>query len=180
MILKYIVALFVSVLALEAVAQETYKYPYTNPDVATLSTAIMKSTYDSRHAVQQLMEVPSISGRNQTSLFAGRGNFRFGFFPQNHDAPLVFIIADIGGSHVSGYMTYEAELLYKNGFNVITIASPFFWNFVISSSQTTLPGMTDEDARDLYEVMQKTLVQVKKNQILFQMRGMHHYLTPKN
>lgn len=162
MILKSILVLFLNLLALSAFAQETYHYPYANADVATLSTVLMKSTFDSRHAVQKLMEVPSIAGRNQTFLFEGRGNFRFGFFPQNHEAPLVFIIADLGGSHVSGYMTYEAELLYKNGFNVITISSPFFWNFVISSSQTTLPGITDEDARDLYEVMQKALTQVKK------------------
>lgn len=162
MISKCVVALSLMLLGFLARAEEAYNYPYKNPDVATLSTAIMKSTFDSRHPVQKFMETPSISGRNQTPLFEGRGNFRFSFFPQSHAAPLIFMIADLGGSHVSGYMIYEAELLYKNGFNVISIASPFFWNFVISSSQTTLPGITDEDARDLYQVMQKALSEVKK------------------
>ncbi len=163
MILKSVIISFVFFLALTTKANVTYDYPYTNADIATLSTAIMKSTFDRGHSVQKLMEVASLPGRNETFLFEGRGNFRFGFFAQKQAAPLIFIIADLGGSHASGYMTYEAELLYKDGFNVITVASPFFWNFVISSSQTTLPGITDEDARDLYEAMQKALVQVKKS-----------------
>lgn len=144
-----------------AIAQEVYNYPYQNADVATLTTAIMKSKNIKMFSKMKLMEVESIAGRNNTFLVEGRGNFRFGFYPQKKDAPLVFLIADLGGSTVSGYMMYEADLLQENGFNVITISSAFFWNFIISSSRTGLPGVTDEDAQDMYAVMQLALNKVK-------------------
>ena len=92
-----------------------YNYPYTNPEIASLTTVIMQSTLGKGHSAAQRLEVANIHGRNNTFLFEGRGQFRFNFFAQNKPAPLVFIIADLGGSFVSGYMIYEAELLYKNG-----------------------------------------------------------------
>lgn len=142
-------------------ASEGYNYPYQNADVATLTTAIMKTRDNNMFSKMKLMEVESLPGRNKTFLFEGRGNFRFGFYPQKKEAPLVFLIADMGGSIVSGYMMYEADLLQENGFNVITISSAFFWNFIISSSRTGLPGVTDEDAQDMYAAMQLALNKVK-------------------
>lgn len=141
----------------------TYNYPYTNPEIASLTTVIMHSTLPKDHPAADRLEVANIPGRNNTFLFEGRGQLRFNFFAQNKAAPLVFIIADLGGSHVSGYMVYEAELLYKHGYNVIAISSPFFWNFVLSSGTTTLPGVTDEDAQDLYVAMNLALGEVKRH-----------------
>ena len=140
-----------------------YNFPYSNPEIASLTTVIMQSTFDSDHKVAHRMDVTNIPGRDNTFLFEGRGQFRFNFFAQNKAAPLVFIIADLGGSFVSGYMIYEAELLYKSGYNVIAISSPFFWNFVISSGTTALPGVTDEDAQDLYSAMHLALNEVKQH-----------------
>ena len=142
-------------------AQETYDYPYKNADIATLSSFIMKSRNADSFSKMKMMEVEAIPGRNGAFLFEGRGNYRFGFYPQKKNAPLVFLIADIGGSAVSGYMMYEADLLQENGYNVITISSSFFWNYVISASRTGLPGVTDEDAADMYAAMQLALAKVK-------------------
>ncbi|MEK6627304.1 MAG: alpha/beta hydrolase fold domain-containing protein [Bdellovibrionota bacterium] len=138
-----------------------YPYPYNNPDTASLSAAIMKSKTKKMFDKIEIMDVPSLSGRNDVKFVEDRGNFKFGFYPQKKAAPLVFIIADMAGSYVSGYMMYEADLLHQNGYNVITISSPFFWNFIISSSKTALPGVTDEDAVDMYTVMQLALAKVK-------------------
>ena len=155
-----IIWLLAAVLAtVSARAAETYDYPYKNADVASLTAFIMKA--QAKDPTYKTMEVSSIAGRDKTFLVEGRGNFKFHFYPQNKSAPLIFVIADIGGSSVSGYMLYESELLQQNGYNVITISSPFFWNFIISSSQTGLPGITDEDARDMYRSMQLALEKVK-------------------
>lgn len=142
-------------------AQDTYNYPYKNADVATLTSVIMKSKHSDPFSKMKVLEVEAIPGRNKTFLFEGRGNYRFGFYPQKKNAPLVFLIADIGGSVVSGYMMYEADLLQEHGYNVITISSSFFWNSIISASQTGLPGVTDEDAADMYHAMQLALAKVK-------------------
>lgn len=143
---------------------QAYNYPYKNADVASLTLSIMKSKYQGKGLLPkhiQSLSVPVIDGRNNTYLVEGRGDFRFYFYGQKKDAPLIFIIADLNGNMSSGYMSYEAELFYENGFNVVTISSAFFWNFVVSSSRTALPGVTDEDAQDMYLAMQKALEKVK-------------------
>jgi len=155
------IMLTVLVLATSPIWAQEYNYPYKNPDVASLSVALMKSKGKGILGDVNLMNVANIAERNKTFLFEGRGQLRFGFYAQKQAAPLIFLIADIGGSPVSGYMMYEADLLYQNGFNVVTLASPFFWNFIVSSSRTGIPGMTNEDAADMYQAMQLALNKVK-------------------
>lgn len=145
-----------------AFAQQAYNYPYQNADVASLTTAIMKSKYKEPSDHFKSMEVEVIPGRDKTYLVEGRGDFKFYFYPQKQDAPLIFLIADFGGNSTTGYMMYEASLLHQNGFNVITISSSLFWNFIISSSNTGIPGLTSEDAQDMYVAMQLSLQKVKE------------------
>ena len=40
---------------------------------------------------------------------------------------------------------------------MVILPSPLSWNFALSASRSGAPGYAPEDARDLYEVMQKTL-----------------------
>lgn len=142
-------------------ANETYNYPYQNPDVATLTASIMKSKMKDGKDVLKLLEVSAISGRNDFALTKGRGNFRYGYAGQKKSSQLVFILPDLGGTVVNGASQFLADHFYQNGFSVITLSSPFSWNFVLSSSQSTLPGLTDEDAADVYASMQLALKDVK-------------------
>ena len=161
MLKSFLLVFIIFVTANPGFAQDKYDYPYKSADIATLSAQMMKSKHDESFSKMKFMEVEVIAGRNKTFLMEGRGNYRFGFYPQKKNAPLVFLIADFSGSIVSGYMNYEADLLQENGYNVITMSSSFFWNFVISASQTGLPGVTDEDAADMYWAMQLALAKVK-------------------
>lgn len=152
--------ILITVCAALARAEEAYNYPYTNADMATLSNAIMKSKHDKSLAFAQLLHVPVIAGREKTFLMEDKSQLKFGFYPQAAPAPLVFIIADMGSTHVSGNMMYLADILQANGYNVVTLPSQFAWNYALSSSTTALPGLTSEDAIDMHRALQVVLDKV--------------------
>lgn len=149
------------VLSVQSYSQTQYNYPYQNPDIASLTPVIMKSMYEDAFKRLKGIETTVIPGREKTFFFEKRSKLRTNFYPQKKDAPLTILIADITGSPVSGYMMYMADLLQANGHNVITMPSPLFWGFVVSSSSTGLPGLTSEDAADMYRAMQLVLSDVK-------------------
>ena len=142
---------------------QDYPYPYKNPDMASLTTNIMKSVHeDPFNKVAKILEVEVIKDRNKTFLLENQSKFRFSFYPQKKDAPLIFMLADMSGSHVSGYMAQMADLFHSAGYNVVGISSPFFWNFVVSSSQSAIPGLTSEDAADMYQTLQLVLEKIDR------------------
>lgn len=144
-----------------AYAESSYNYPYQNPDVATLTASLMKTKMKDGHEVMKSLKVTVIPGRNEVPLVKGRGELHYGYYPQKKTSPLIFIVPDLGGTLANGAMQFLGDLFYQNGFSVITLPSPFSWNFVLSSSRTTLPGITDQDAADLYVAMQLALQDVK-------------------
>jgi predicted alpha/beta-fold hydrolase len=87
----------------------------------------------------------------------GRGDVSLALYRQNHPAPLLFILAGLGANPYFGVAPYLASLFYQEGSHVVVLPSPMSWNFALSASRTGAPGYAPQDARDLYEVMQKTL-----------------------
>ena len=53
------------------------------------------------------------------------------------------------------------KALYQAGFHVITLPSPTHPNFIISASQSSIPGDLTEDAADLYRAMETAWNEVK-------------------
>jgi hypothetical protein len=87
----------------------------------------------------------------------GRGTMNVALYRADRPAPLVFIVAGIGSTPYFGPATYYAALLQKEGSHVVILPSPMSWNFALTSSRSGAPGYAPEDARDLYEAMQRTL-----------------------
>ncbi len=85
----------------------------------------------------------------------GRGDVGLALYRQNRAAPLLFILAGLGSNPYFGVAPYLASLFYKDGSHVVILPSPMSWNFALSASRSGAPGYAPEDARDLYEVMQK-------------------------
>ena len=73
---------------------------------------------------------------------------------QKDNAPLIFLIAGTGAAHNGGKNRNMAKAFYQAGFHVVSISSPTYANFVISSSSTGVPGHAQHDAEDLYRVME--------------------------
>jgi hypothetical protein len=98
--------------------------------------------------------------RNDVYLLEGKGDLRFRYYQLDYPAPLVFLIPGFAGSAYAGSACYVAEWLADNGFQVITLPSPFNWNFILAASTHGVPGLR-QDTQDLYRAMQLSLEYVK-------------------
>ncbi|HEY6130720.1 MAG TPA: hypothetical protein VIV27_01815 [Halioglobus sp.] len=80
---------------------------------------------------------------------------------QKHDAPLIFLIAGTGAAH-NGSKNYNmARAFYQAGFHVVSVSSPTYNNFVIAASSTGVVGHAENDAADLYRVMEMIWSELK-------------------
>lgn len=76
-------------------------------------------------------------------------------------APLVFSIGGTGSDSRSRLMRVMEAVLVGFGFHVISVASPTHPNFVVSGSETAVPGRVGVDVRDLYRAMQAAYARVE-------------------
>ena len=84
----------------------------------------------------------------------------YGEVLQKGPAPLIFLIAGTGAAYNGGKNFNMAKAFYQAGFHVISISSPTFSNFVTSASTTGVVGHAENDAEDLYRVMQKIIAKL--------------------
>src|SRR5262249_10297489 len=102
-----------------------------------------------------------LTGRNTLPSLEGRGRVSVALYRQARPAPLLFIVPGIGASPYFGFGPYFAALFHGKGFHVVILPSPMHWNFALAASRSGVPGYVPDDARDLYDVMQRTLGVVK-------------------
>ncbi|MGD8964781.1 MAG: alpha/beta hydrolase [Gammaproteobacteria bacterium] len=74
-------------------------------------------------------------------------------FPQKGPAPLIFLIAGTGSSYHGPHMTTLYTAFYKAGFHVVGFPSPTSLPFMVAASTSGVPGLLEDDTRDLYRVM---------------------------
>ncbi len=137
--------------------QQPYRYPFRDPYLATITIAMLNADGLTPGLRREVVHVPVLPGRNNLPSLEGRGEASLAFYRQNDAAPLLFILSGIGSSPYFGLATYYASLFHHEGFHVVILPSPMNWNFALAASRSGAPGYAPEDARDLYDVMQKTL-----------------------
>ncbi|HYE35536.1 alpha/beta hydrolase [Methylocaldum sp.] len=145
------------------VDEASYHYPYKNPYLATATVAILKDR-EERYVWDdtRYLDIELIPSRNDVYLLEGKGKLRVRYSPQPGPAPLIFLLPGFGGSAYSGAARYVAQLLTDHGFQVLSLPSPFHWNFTLAASGSALPGLTERDSEDLYRAMQSALNMVRE------------------
>jgi hypothetical protein len=136
---------------------DDYRYPYHDPYLATVTTAILDGDALAHRPKREVIHVPGLPGRQDVPLLEGRHELSVAVYRQHHPAPLLFILSGIGSNPYFGLAPYFAGLFYREGFHVVILPSPMSWNFALAASRSGAPGYAPEDARDLYEAMQKLL-----------------------
>ncbi len=142
----------------------SYGYPLTNPFEATIAT----TPPDKRP------ELPSDDDINQSDYslnlrpereFTLPDNFwavkklKYRLARQDREAPLIFIIAGTGAPYSSSINEYLKKLFYQAGFHVVQLSSPTSYDFMSAASRFATPGISQEDAEDMYRVMQAVRAQ---------------------
>jgi len=140
-----------------------YDYPDQNRYVSTVLGTPLELRYPlpEKYLLQDhILQV--FPERKLPEVFWYERGLHFGFMPhKGEQRPLVFIIAGTGASYNSAKTVSMARALHHAGFHVLTISSPTHFNFLANASSNYLPGFPDDDAKDLYRVMQAALDKVK-------------------
>jgi hypothetical protein len=76
---------------------------------------------------------------------------------QPRPAPLAIVISGVGGDGNTTKLSYLRGALYGAGYHVLTMPSPTFPGFIVSSSSTGVAGDLLQDSHDLYAAMQQVI-----------------------
>jgi predicted alpha/beta-fold hydrolase len=82
---------------------------------------------------------------------------RVWFSAQPKPAPLAIVISGVGGDGNTTKLAYLRGALYGAGYHVLTMPSPTFPGFIVSSSSTGVAGDLHQDSHDLYAAMQQII-----------------------
>ena len=142
-------------------ADDGYGYPITGSYEATIigtPASLMPDSPPHMRTRQLLLDV--IPKRSKPPIFFYDEGLRCTFAYQAQKAPLVFLIAGSGASDRSSKLITMMKAFYQAGFHVITLPSPSNANFIVSASQSSVPGDMTEDAADLYRAMEAAMEEV--------------------
>jgi hypothetical protein len=139
-----------------------YDYPFVNPYEATVigTPEIYKAEMPENPRVKQ-MELTVFKDRKIPEIFWYSPKLRYSLAFQQKKAPMIINIAGTGAAYDSTKMRFMQTAFYNAGFHVLSLSSPTHPNFIITASESMVPGHIEEDSRDLYRVMQLAWDQVK-------------------
>jgi hypothetical protein len=145
-------------------ADDGYGYPIPGSYEATIlgTPDNLKLAPPDKISIRQLVldVIPDIK---KPDIFFYNKGLRCTLAYQDKKAPLVFLIAGTGAGDQSQDIVAMMTALYKAGYHVITLPSPTYPNFIISASDSHVPGDLTEDAADLYRVMENAWNKVKED-----------------
>ena len=87
---------------------------------------------------------------------------RVWFSPQDKPAPLAFVISGTGSDGNTSKLSVLRGALYGAGYHVLTMPSPTFPGFIVSTSSTGVAGDLMQDGQDLYAAMQQIIAHLPR------------------
>jgi pimeloyl-ACP methyl ester carboxylesterase len=143
-------------------ADDGYGYPIPGSHEASIlgTPASLIPEFPASMNSRQLV-LDMIPGREKPPIFFYDEGLRCTLAYQNHKAPLVFIVGGAGATESSAKLVTMMKALHQAGFHVIALPSPSSANFIVSASQSSVPGDLVEDSADLYRVMEAAWKQVQ-------------------
>ncbi len=66
------------------------------------------------------------------------------------------MIAGTGGNYTGPKMHTISRTFFDAGFHVVTLPSPTHMSFIVAASNSSVPGLLDDDSHDLYNLMKLT------------------------
>ena len=136
-----------------------YGFPLANPFEATIATtppalrAPLPRAEDIDQADYSLRLRPEREFTLPDSFWPVK-RLRYRLARQNGPAPLIFIISGTGAHYSNGKTESLKRLFYGAGYHVVQLSSPASFDFMAAASRYATPGLSSDDAQDLYWVMQ--------------------------
>ena len=98
----------------------------------------------------------------QPGVFWFDRRLRVWFSAQDKAAPLAIVIAGTGGDGNTALLSTLRGALYGAGYHVLTMPSPTFPGFIVSTSSTGVAGDLTQDGHDLYSAMQRVVAHLPR------------------
>jgi pimeloyl-ACP methyl ester carboxylesterase len=90
------------------------------------------------------------------------GKLRVWLSAQKQPAPLAIVISGTGSDGNTGKLAVLRAVLYGAGYHVLTMPSPTFPGFIVSTSSTGVAGDLMQDGRDLYAAIAEILAHLPR------------------
>lgn len=137
----------------------TYGYPLTNPFEATIATTppALRPDLPDDEDIDQDVYTLNLHPEREFTLpdnFWAVKKLHYRLAKQDHAAPLIFLIAGTGAPYNSTINEFLKKLYYGAGYHVVQLSSPTSYDFMTSASRFATPGVSTDDADDIYRVMQ--------------------------
>ena len=87
---------------------------------------------------------------------------RVWFSAQDKPAPLAIVVSGTGGDGNTSSLSTLRAVLYGAGYHVLTLPSPTFPGFIVSTSSTGVAGDLRQDGADLYAAMQRIIAHLPR------------------
>jgi hypothetical protein len=100
------------------------------------------------------------------AVFWFNSKLRVWFSAQKKPAPLAVVIAGTGGDGNTSKLAVLRGALYGAGYHVLTLPSPTFPGFIVSTSSTGVAGDLRQDGRDLYAAMQAVIAHLPRRVVI--------------
>ncbi|MBD1551427.1 serine/threonine protein kinase [Pseudomonas typographi] len=144
-----------------------YGFPLTNPFEATIATTPpdLRPKLPLDEDIDQADYTLNIRPERELILpdnFWAVKKLRYRLAKQDHAAPLIFLIAGTGAAYNSAINEFLKKLFWQAGYHVVQLSSPTSFDFISAASRFATPGITSDDAEDLYRVMQAVRAQHPK------------------
>jgi hypothetical protein len=91
------------------------------------------------------------------AVFWFNRKLRVWFSAQDKPAPLAIVISGTGSDGNTAKLSVLRGALYAAGYHVLTMPSPTFPGFIVSTSSTGVAGDLMQDGQDLYAAMQQII-----------------------
>ena len=140
----------------------SYDYPFDDTYLATVLGTPKEYRAELPEKIPLKKRKIKIFDRDTPDALWYDEELRYSYALQKRAAPLVFLIAGTGASYDGGKNTNMGKAFYKAGFHVVSISSPTYMNFIVSSSKSGVPGHAFGDAEDIYRVMETIWGKLKK------------------
>ena len=91
------------------------------------------------------------------------GRLRVWFSAQKKPAPLAIVISGTGSDGNTTKLSLLRGALYGAGYHVLTVPSPTFPGFIVSTSSTGVAGDLMQDGHDLYNALQRVIAHLPRH-----------------
>lgn len=137
-------------------ATDDFDFPEENAFMATIAGTprdLMAPVPHELEVRQADLSVRVLPERSLPPVLSQFRELHFRIAYQERPAPLMFLIAGTGSGFDTARMDFLKRVFWQAGMHVIVLSSPTNYDFLAAASQSGLPGLGYEDARDLHLAM---------------------------